>query len=423
MITRRSRPPTPSSPIAAVSDVLRNCVLNTATEPTPATECDRRNLAEALAAVPDPRRRRGVRHLFTPLLAAVTCAMLAGSRSFAAIAEWIADLPATARADLGLTGPVPVASTLWRLLTAVDPIALQDAVGAWLRARLTWHTNRSDRRRRRGRRVLAVDGKTMRATWRGANPIHLLAVLYHATSIVLAQVNVDAKTNEIPCLRMVLDQIKDLKDVLITADALHCQTAHITYLLDRGAHLLVCAKGNQPGLLKRLNALPWKQVPVGYTSTDRAHGRIEERTLKVVTVTDSAGGLGFPGAAQAIQITRRTKRINPKPGKKNPWRTETVYAIVTLPAEQASPTELATWIRDHWRIENRLHWVRDVTLGEDLHQARTGNGPQILAILRNLVISVLRLADHDNIARALRHYGRHTDQAIVLLTRPFTTSQ
>ncbi len=73
----------------------------------------------------------------------------------------------------------------------------------------------------------------MRATLRGANPLHLLAVVDHATSIVLAQVNVDAKTNEIPCLKTVLNQITDLKDVLVTADALHCQTTHITYLLGR----------------------------------------------------------------------------------------------------------------------------------------------------------------------------------------------
>jgi hypothetical protein len=74
-------------------------------------------------------------------------------------------------------------------------------------------------------------------------------------------------------------------------------------------------------------------------------------------------------------------------------------------------------------MENRLHWVRDVTLGEDLHQARTGNGPHVLAILRNVVIGVLRLAGHENIARALRHYGRHVDHVIALLTRTFTTSQ
>lgn len=301
-----------SSPIPAVSVVRSGHVLSTATDLVPATGGDRQDLAEALATVPDPRRRRGVRHPFTPLLAAVTCAMLAGSRSFAAIAEWIADLPATARADLGLSGPVPAATTLWRLLSAVDPTAPQDAVGAWLRARLAWRPSRSERRRR-GRRVLAIDAKAMRATLRGANPLHLLAVPDHATSIVLAQVNVDVKTNEIPCLRTVLDQIPDLKDVLVTADALHCQTAHVTYLLGRGAHLLVCAKGNQPGLPKQLKTLPWKQVPVAHASTTRTHARIEERTAKIVT--DSAGGLGFPGAAQAIQITRRTKRITPKPAK------------------------------------------------------------------------------------------------------------
>jgi hypothetical protein len=87
-----------------------------------------------------------------------------------------------------LTGPVPAATTLRRLLTVLDPTALQEAVGGWLRARLTWHANRSDRRRCRGRRVLAIDGKAMRATLSGASPIHLLAVLDDATSIVLAQV-------------------------------------------------------------------------------------------------------------------------------------------------------------------------------------------------------------------------------------------
>src|SRR5512142_26314 len=147
----------PSSLIAAVFDALHRHVPNPTTDPAEVTDRDRRTLAEVLATVPDPRRRRGVRHPFTPMLAAVVCAMLAGSRSFAAIAEWIADLPAAARADLGLTRPVPAGSTLWRLLTAVDPTALQAALGTWLRARLTWRPNRSERRRRRGRRVLAID--------------------------------------------------------------------------------------------------------------------------------------------------------------------------------------------------------------------------------------------------------------------------
>ena len=176
-------------------------------------------------------------------------------------------------------------------------------------------------------------------------------------------------------------------------------------------------------LLARLKALPWKDVPAGHASTGRAHGRIEKRTLKAVTVTESAGGPGFPGAAEAIQVIRRTRPVTPRPGKKARWCTETVYAIVTLPAGQASPAELATWIRQHWHIENKLHWVKDVTLGEDLHQARTGNGPQVLAVLRNLILSLLRLAGHGNIAAALRHHARHPDNALAMLTSTLTTSQ
>jgi predicted transposase YbfD/YdcC len=421
-----------SSPIAAVLDDLRDLQEHLPTPDAHAfeiTDGERCRLVETLGAVPDPRRRRGVRYRFTPLLAAAVCAMLCGAKSFAAIIEWIADLPGPARASLGLGETTPAGTTLWRLLVAVDPVALQAAVGAWLRARvhpdfgLNPESGSGLARGRRRRRVLALDGKTMRATLHGDDPVHLLGVLDHATSVVVAQVNVDAKTNEIPCFRTVLDQIEDLRGVVVTADAMHAQTGHVEYLQGRGAHLLVCVKANQPTLLARLKALPWKDIPTGHTSSGRGHGRIEKRTLKVVTVTEQAGGLGFPGAAQAIQVTRKTRRLNPKPGKKNRWRTETVYAIITLPAEQATAAELATWIRGHWLIEDRLHWVRDVTLGEDLHQARTGNGPQVLAILRNLILSLLRLTGHDNIARALRQHARHPDQAIAMLTRTFTTTQ
>ena len=134
-------------------------------------------------------------------------------------------------------------------------------------------------------------------------------------------------------------------------------------------------KGNQPSLLARLKALPWKDVPAGHASTGRAHGRIEKRTLKVVTVAESAGGLGFPAAAQAIQLVRRTRPITPRPGKKARWRTETVYAIVTLPAEQASPAELATWIRQHWHIENRLHRASKTLRRFTTLRPRCGSGP------------------------------------------------
>ena len=414
----------PSSPVAAVVDELAAQIPDGISQPRLVTEGDQMALLEALAQVPDPRRRRGVRHPFTTLLAIAVCAMLSGARSFAAIGEWAADLPPDARAGLGLTGRIPGPVTIWRVLVRVDRAALETAIGTWIRARLDAVDTAGDqppRHRHRVRRVLAVDGKAMRATRHGTHPVHLLGVLDHARGVVLAQVDVDEKTNEIPLFSTVLDQIPDLTDVLITVDAMHAQTAHADYLHARGAHLLVTVKRNQPTVHTRLKTLPWKDVPVGHTTTGRGHGRIETRTLKAVTVP---AGLGFPHAAQAIQITRTSRPINKKKTEgKRRQRRETVYAICTLPAEDALPAELATWIRGHWSIEVRLHWVRDVTLGEDLHQARTGSGPQVMAALRNLVISLLRFAGFTNIARALRHHARHPDQAITLVTSTNTTLQ
>jgi predicted transposase YbfD/YdcC len=285
----------------------------------------------------------------------------------------------------------------------VDPAALPRATGAWGGGKLA-------ARRPPGRRVvLAVDGKTVRGARAGDGPApHLLACLDHGTGTALVQAAVDGKTNEIPMFTALLDQVAGLSGVLVTADALHAQREHAEYLHGRGAHYLVTVKGNQPGLLRQLRSLPWKEVPEGHVQDGRAHGRIEKRIVKAVTVT---AGLAFPHAAQAIQVTRKTRR----PGSRR-WRAETSYAITSLPAAQARPDQLAAWIRGHWKIENQLHWVRDVTFGEDASTARTGTGPHVMATLRNLVISILRLAGHASIAAALRHTARNPARAFRLLT-------
>ena len=203
-----------------------------------------------------------------------------------------------------------------------------------------------------------------------------------------------------------MDRI-DLTDAVVTADALHAQRAHAQYLVaDRGAHYVLTVKGNQPSLHARLRALPWRAVPVGDDTRDRGHGRAEWRTLKVTAV---AAGLGFPHAAQAVQIVRRRRPLAAQNGamrRKKRWSTETVYAVTSLTATDASPAELADIIRGHWAIEDRLHWVRDVDYDEDRSQVRTGNGPRVMAALRSLAISILRLAGVVNIAAALRHHAR-----------------
>lgn len=272
-----------SSPIAAVLDHLTEQVDGGASTPTVITDGDRRRLLEALAQVPDPRAQRGVRYPFVAILVVAVSAMVGGARSFAAIGEWVADLPADVRAGLGLVGRIPGPVTIWRVLTAVDRAALEAAIGAWIRACMeAADAALSCSRQRRARvcRVIAVDGKAMRATCHGQAGVHLLGAFDHARGVVLAQVDVDAKTNEISVFSTLLDQIEDLTDVVVTVDAMHAQTAHADYLHARGAHLLVTVKGNQPTLHARLKALPWKDVPVGHTATGRGHGRIEKPTLR-----------------------------------------------------------------------------------------------------------------------------------------------
>jgi predicted transposase YbfD/YdcC len=236
----------------------------------------------------------------------------------------------------------------------------------------------------------------------------VMACLDHHTGVVLGQVEIDEKSNEIPQFATLLDTVEDLTDVVVTADALHAQRGHAEYLHKRGAHYALTVKGNQKTLRDQLAGLPWSEVPVGHRETDDSHGRRVTRTYKVVTI---AAGIVFPHAVQAVRITRtRTRK-----GSAKRATTETMYAVTSLTAEQAQPAELASYIRGHWHVENKLHWVRDVTMGEDLSRVRTGGGPRMMASLRNLAISLLRLAGHTNIAKALRHNARKAKRAIKLV--------
>jgi predicted transposase YbfD/YdcC len=358
------------------------------------------DLLVALAGVPDPRKARGCRHRLVTVLAIGVCAVLAGARSYVAIAEWAHDLPVSARLRLGIGRRTPSESTLRRVLQAVDLDALDVALSSWLANRLPDPPP--------GRmRVVAVDGKTARGarTDDGAQ-VHLLAAFDHAAGVVLGQTQVDGKSNEITAFAPLLDRI-DLTDVLVTADALHTQRGHVQYLHTRGAHYVLIAKANQPRLHAQLVGLPWRNIPVADQQHDRGHGRVETRRIKITSV---GAGIGFPHARLAVEIQRRRRRIGSAR-----WSSETVYAITSLPWHQDRAELIADALRGHWRIE-ALHWIRDVSYGEDLSQVRTGNGPAVMATLRNFAVSRHRLAGDANIAHACRRTARHPNRALVLLT-------
>lgn len=395
--------PAPASlSIAAVADQVGGVAL-----PDPVGVAP--TLAQALAGVVDPRKRRGVRHGLVVVLTAAVCAVAAGARSFVAVAEWVADLPDEVAAALGTDVRCPSESTIRRIVGKVDADRFDAVIGAFVQ-RLCAVTPPVGRRR-----VLAMDGKTVRGSRRDdAGPQHLFAVIDQQTRTVLGQVQVAGKTNEITAFAPLLDTLTgmDLTGVVITADALHTQREHVADLRARGAHWVLTVKGNQPRLRRQLAGLPWRGSEPDHRSAETLHGRREIRTIKVVTI---AAGIEFPHAAQALQVTRKTRPASTRSGRRGRWRTETVYAITDLGPHQARPDELAAWIRGHWQIENGLHWVRDVTFAEDRSQVRTGSGPQVMASLRNLVISLHRLAGATNIAAALRHHGRDALRPLRLL--------
>lgn len=155
-----------------------------------------------------------------------------------------------------------------------------------------------------------------------------------------------------------------------------------------------------------------RPFPPEHTTLDKAHGRLEQRTIRTTTVLNEY--LNFPYLAQACQIERQV--ISLKSGKHT---TEYAYAITDLTPQQASPSQLLAANRGHWSIENRLHWVRDVTFDEDRCQVRKGHGPQVLACLRNFIIGLIRrLITHPrtSIPTVLRYFAARTDRALALFT-------
>jgi predicted transposase YbfD/YdcC len=382
----------------------------------PVTDGERGGLLHAAGQVPDPRNPRGIRYPLATLLTVAVCAVLAGASSFAAIADWLYDLDEPAQVRLGFTRGVPAGTTVWRLLTRLDGAVVTAVLAGWLRSRAQPPPDQP----RRYRTVIAVDGKTLRgARLPAGRQVHLLSALDTSTGIVLAQVTVDAKSNEIPAFTPLLNAVEkvlgSLAEVLFVADAMHTQTDHAQQVTARGAHLLLQAKGNQPTLHTQLKALPWAQIPVGDRTRDRGHGRTETRTVKAVTL-HTPGGIAFPHAQQAVRITR-TRTLDGKTSR------ETAYLITSLPAADAQPPDLQKWARAEWLIENQVHNVRDVTFREDQHQARTGTGPAIMATLRNTAIGWHRINGETNIARANRRADRRSNDLISAVTSSYPNTQ
>lgn len=397
--------------------------------------------ARVFAAVPDPRDPRGVRHSLACILALAMTAMLCGNDTLVAVTCWIAaadqDLLAAAGARVLADGTrqAPCPRTVTRVLGQADPDAVDDAVCRYLadgERALQAAEQQPQQEEEREAPVLmpqvACDGKYVRGARREDGTSLILLSAATPGGVTIAQREIPAKTSEVPEIGPMLRDLNEyypLAGHVLTADALHT-IADFAGLVagELAAGAVLTVKDNQPTIRALLENALWAHAAC-HVTRDKGHGRRETRSHLVMDAPAEVKAL-FPPAQQVARVVRtRTVTSWTSDGhtRTRVTRTssETVYLIITMPARQAPPEHVAVYARNHWGIENRVHWVRDLTLREDSSQVRTGSRPRILATLRNLSMGLIRQAGLSEIAATIRA-AEHDNDLLLALTRLETAS-
>jgi predicted transposase YbfD/YdcC len=345
------------------------------------------SVSEHFGELTDPRRDHLKAHRLIDIVTIALCAVICGADDWVNVATFARAKEAWLRTFLALPGGIPSHDTFGRVFARLDPEELQRCFLTWVAAVVGAP----------GEQIVAVDGKTLRGSHdrrRGTSGLHLVSAWATASELVLAQVAVDAKSNEITAIPALL-KLLSLEGATVTIDAMGCQTAIAAQIVEQGADYVLTLKDNQPTLHERVRrAFADADAATGTTllladvapheSTELAHDRLERRRCRVI---------GDPAYLAYIDPTRRwanltsvvcitsTRRVG------DTMTTEDRHYISSLPPD---PAHLAQTIRSHWGIENRLHWVLDVAFHEDASSVRVGHAPVNLATIRHLALNLIR---------------------------------
>lgn len=346
----------------------------------------KRPLLELLGDIPDPRRGNGIRHKFEEILIIAVLAILSDCRTYVDMETFAEVREEWLRGFLELPGGVPSHDTFGDVLAMLDPAALHEAFRVWV----------ENIRERISKEIIAVDGKTARRSKDAANgkrPLHTISAWANDNQLVLGQLAVDQKSNEITAIPELL-KLLYLKGCIVTIDAMGTQKEIASTIIQQGADYVLQVKDNQKALREDLadymehEVLPQPkselQAAGQWAQTrEKDHGRIETRTCYVTEQID-----WLPSKSDWRQLAGIGMIVSERQVGTQAKTVETSYFIYS--EKGATAEQLLKARRSHWGIENTLHWTLDTILREDESRARRGHGAENLNVLRHLALNLVK---------------------------------
>lgn len=336
-------------------------------------------MVEVFEGIEDWRNAQQTRHRLGELLTVAVCAVLCGADDFEEISQWGKAKLEWLRGFLKLDYGVASADTFERVFAVLDPQQFEHAFRTWVGAVIPALAHEQ---------VINIDGKTSRRTTSklAASPLHLVSAFAAGVGVVLGQTATAKKSNEITAIPKLLATL-DIDGCIVTIDAMGTQTAIARQIREQGGHYVLCVKSNQP---KLLDSILLAHIGVGgpltavstHETRSRGHGREEVRRCWAFEAGERLYKAEQWRDIRSFAVVERTRTVSGK------TTVERRHYISSLPPDA---DKIAGAVRSHWEVENRLHWCLDVQFGDDYARARTGHIAHNLALVRHIVLNLLRL--------------------------------